>query len=311
MGAGDTISTISITASNAILERLAMEQRHVLSAWRAVLLLRRATFSIPPHERRWKQLPQYPEDISPLIRQMRARKEIRSVPGHSRLYEVVVPYARQGFLDEREVLFEINPYSVLSHLSALVFHGLTTDEPRIITITVSADGTGGLLPIGTSPNDWEGVLRPTPMTPTKVLGRQIQAKRVKPEWFFGFADYEPLGFVMRYTGPERTLIDGLMTPDLCGGIDTVLKAWANARDLIDLDALIYQVERLQTKVLRQRVGFILDQLDLAHSHLELWRAGSHRGGSSRLVASEPFASTFDDRWNLSINVPIDTLFGDS
>jgi hypothetical protein len=37
------------------------------------------------------------------------------------------------------------------------------------------------------------------------------------------------------------------------------------------------------------------------------RAGSRRGGSSRLVASEPFASTFDERWNLSLCAPVDVL----
>lgn len=296
-----------ITASGTILEQLAEEQRHVLSPWRGLILLRRATFSIPPHQRRWEQLPQHAEDISPLLRQMRARQEIRSLPGHSRLYEVVVPYARQGFLDEREVLFEMHPYAVLSHLSALVFHGLTTDQPKGLTITVSADTTGGLIPISTTPRDWEGVARPIATIPNKVLGRPVQAKRVKPASFFGFADYEPLGFTMRYTVPERTLIDGLTTPGMSGGINTVLRAWHLGRELIDLDVLVYQVERIGAAILRQRVGFLLTELGLMHPKLEEWRQTAHRGGSSRLVGSEPFAPTYDDRWNLSVNVPIGAL----
>lgn len=210
-------------------------------------------------------------------------------------------------MDEREVLFELHPYATLSHLSALVFHGLTTVQPKGMTITVSADGTGGLLPIGTSPRDWEGVTQPAANVPTKVLGRPVQAKRVKPATFFGFVDYEPLGFPMRYTTPERTLIDGLMAPELCGGIDTVLRAWANAQDMIDVDVMVYQVERMVVKVLRQRVGFIMNQLGMSHPRLDTWRSNSHRGGSSRLVGSEPFASTYDERWNLSINVPIGSL----
>jgi len=238
---------------------------------------------------------------------MQARREIRPIAGHRRLYEVTVPYARQGFLDEREILFELHPYTVLSHLSALVFHGLTTDQPKGMTITVSADTTGGLMPIGTKPQDWECVTRPGATIPSRVWGRPVHAKRVKPSLFFGFADYEPLGFGMRYTVPERTLIDGLLAPDLCGGIDTVLRAWANARDIIDLDVLVYQAERMEIKVLRQRVGFVMDQLGLAHPRLESWRASTHRGGSSRLVGSEPFASSFDERWNLSINVPVGAL----
>ena len=91
----------------------------------------------------------------------------------------------------------------------------------------------------------------------------------------------------------------------------MLRAWVRARDTIDLDVLIYQVERFGVAVLRQRVGYILDQLALSHPHLEKWRVSSHRGGSSRLVGSEPFASTFDDRWNLSLNAPVDVLREDA
>lgn len=238
---------------------------------------------------------------------MRKRDEIRPLPGHPGLDVVTVPYARQESLDEREVLFEVNPYAVISHLSALVFHGLVMDRPNRLTVTVSRDITGGLLPPGTSPTDWEGMLLPAPSRPAKVHGYPITWKLVRPVDFFGYGDYHPLGYPIRYTLPERTLIDGLVAPDLCGGIDTVLRAWVNAQDVIDLDVLMYQVERMETKVLRQRVGFLLDQLGLAHPRLDIWRASTHRGGSSRLVGSEPFASTFDERWNLSINVPVDAL----
>lgn len=295
------------TASGSILELLAAEYRHVLSQWRAVILMRRATFAIAPQDRRWSRLPQYPEDMVTYLRQMRARQELRAIPGHPRLNEVVVPYARKGFLDEREVLFEAHPYAVLSHISALAFHGLTTDQPKGLTITVSADTTGGILPIGTTPRDWEGVTMPSATTPSRVLGRPVHAKRVKPALFFGFAEYEPLGFPMRYTALERTLIDGLMAPDLCGGIDAVLRAWGLGQGLLDLDVLIHQVERIGVALLRQRVGFVLTELGLTHPRLDAWRRTARRGGSSRLAGSEPFASTYDERWNLSINVPVDAL----
>jgi len=298
---------VIVTASQAILEQLAAEHRLVLSRWRAILLLRRATFALPQAERRWQRLPQYNEDVSTLLRQMRKRDEIRPLTGHRELDVVSVPYARQESLDEREVLFEVHPYAVVSHLSALLFHGLAMDRPNRLTVTVSRDATGGLLPVGTSPTDWEGILLPAPSRPAKVHGIPITWKLVRPTDFFGYGDYQPLGYPMRYTLPERTLIDGLTEPELCGGMETVLQAWALARQTINLDILVYQVERMGIFILRQRVGFILDQLDLYHSQLEHWRTSSKRGGSSKLVAARPFASTYDERWNLSINAPIDAL----
>jgi hypothetical protein len=295
------------TASDVLLEQLAGEQRHVLSDWRGLILLRRSTFATPSSERRWEKLPQVTADLTPLFRQMRQREEIQFFEKAHSLYRITVPYARQGPIDEREVLFEYHPYAVLSHLSALAFHGFTGEQPKGLVVSVSLDGHAGLLPIGTEQADWEGIRRPVGRRPRTILRRPVEWVRTKPERFFGFADYRPLSLPMRYTTPERTLIDSLQNPDLAGGIETVFRAWVLARESIDLDVLTYDVERFGVAVLRQRIGYVLDQLDLSHPRLEHWRRGTHRGGSSRLVGADPFSSTFDQHWNLSLNAPVDVL----
>ncbi len=124
---------------------------------------------------------------------MRQRDEIKPIAEFAHLYEVTVPYARQGYVDEREVLFEIHPYAALSHLLALAFHGLTDEQPKGMFVTVSADTRGELLPIGTSPLDWEGIPRPGGRKPAKLLGRPIDWLTIKPERFFGFAEYGTVG----------------------------------------------------------------------------------------------------------------------
>lgn len=238
---------------------------------------------------------------------MTSRGEVTAIPHLHDLFEVTVPYARAGLLDEREILFEANPYATLSHFSALTFHGLTDAQPRKLMATVPRTQTGELLPIGTNPQDWEGVVRPAGRRPDSILGTPVHWQQVKPERFFGFAEYRPFGYPLRVTTPERTLIDALQAPDLCGGTDNVLRAWLMAGATIDLDSLISLSERFGVAVLRQRVGFILERLELSHPRLEVWQAAAKRGGSSRLVGSEPFAATFDERWNLSLNAPIDVL----
>lgn len=295
------------TASIALLEQLASENRHVVSDWRALILLRRATFTIPAQDRRWEHLPNTTTDITPLFRQMRQRGEIRPFGKFRSLFQITVPYAIQDGVEEREVLFEMHPYAVLSHISAMVFHGLTLDQPRIMTATIAANTSGGLLPSGTSPSDWEGIQRPVGRRPAKIGRISVEWVRVKPDRFFGFEDYRPLGLPMRYTTLERTLIDGLHSPELCGGIENVLRSWLLARDIVDVDVLTYQVERFGTKILQQRAGYVLEQIGLSHPRLERWRATSQRGGSSRLAGAEPFSSTFDARWNLSLNAPVNVL----
>jgi predicted transcriptional regulator of viral defense system len=151
------------------------------------------------------------------------------------------------------------------------------------------------------------VMRPSGRTPDAIRGHPVTWTRVKPERFFGFAAYQPHGYLIRVTTPERTLIDGLREPELCGGVANVLQAWVLARDTLDLEALVHQVDRFGVAVLRQRVGYVLEELGLTHPFLEEWRRQARRGGSSRLVASAPFAPEFSERWSLSLNGPVRIL----
>lgn len=295
------------TAALAILEQLAADQRRVLSDWRALILLRRATFALAPVERRWSDLPHESSDLYPLFRQMRQRGELKPIKGLQQLYEVTVPYARLGHVEEEEVLLEANPYAALSHLTALVFHRLTDELPKVITAVAPAVGTGDQLPLGTDPRDWAGLPFPNGRTPSRVLGRPLTWSRPKPERYFGVAIYQPRGYPVRVTTPERTLLDGLLAPELCGGFGNVLQAWALARETLSLDTLVSYVDRFEIAVLRQRAGFVLEELGLMHPDIERWRARARRGGSSRLVASAPYASTFNERWNLSLNAPLTAL----
>src|SRR5579883_1360573 len=296
------------TASAAILEQLAAENRRVLSAWRALLLLRRATFRLPPETRRWTALPERVDDLYPLLRQMEARGEIAALPKLDHIYRVTVPYARAGDAQEDEVLMEVNPYAAISHLSALVFHGLTDDLPQELIATVPATYTIDVLPPGTTASDWENLPLVHGYRPDKILGWRMRWVRVTSERYFGLREYQPRGYPVRVMMPERALVDGLQDFALNGGVDNVLKAWARARDTLNLDALVEIVERLDIAVLRQRVGYILDQLHLTHPAVERWPMQAKRGGSSKLVGSAPYdGSHYSERWNLSINTSVAAL----
>jgi predicted transcriptional regulator of viral defense system len=238
---------------------------------------------------------------------MQQRGELKPVRGVSQLYEVTVPYARTRHIEEDEVLMEVHPYAALSHFSALVFHGLTDELPKGITATVSLDGKGDLLPIGTEPGDWEDLSLVRGRTLDRILGRPVDWHQVKPERFFGLGVYAQRGYPVRVTTPERTLLDVLQAPELSGGRENVLRAWALAQDTLELDVLVHSVDRLNVGLLRQRVGFILEELGLSHSRVEDWQGMVRRGGSSKLLASAPYAPEHSDRWNLSLNAPIAAL----
>ena len=300
----------SRSVSSAILYQLSEQSRLVLSDWRAMLFLRRATFSLPDSQRRWSTMPAEPREVWPILRRMVTRGDLESISGIRHLYRASVPYAREREVDEREVLLEVHPYACLGYLSALSYHGMTEVTPKIITVVAPADGKGGLLPADTSADDWEGVELVKGRRITNVQGWPVRWRSAKPDRYFGFELYRGQGFPMRVTTPERTLVDGLRDPDLSGGLENVLRAWAYSSDVLDVDSLVYQVERFGEVMLRQRVGFVMDELGLSHPALEEWRARKERGGSSKLLASAPYHPEYDERWNLSINAPVGALQGE-
>lgn len=300
------------SSSSAILERLAAERRIVLSDWRALVYLRRATFALSASQRRWTKMPRSRNETWPILRRMEERGELEAVQSVRHFYRAAIPYARMQPVEEEEVLIEAHPYATLGYLSALFYHGLTEMMPKELVAVVSKDGKGGLLPTDTATTDWEDIGMIAGSRVPRVLGTPVRWKITKPERYFGFELYRQRGYPVRVTTPERTLVDGLLDPEASGGFENVLDAWRLASDVLDVDSVVYNVERLGEKVLRQRAGFILEQLGLRHQSLEKWRKEAMRGGSSKLLSSAPYTTPqgvtrYDERWSISLNAPTDAL----
>ena len=149
---------LQISASQKLLHMLATEHRNVVSLWRALIYLRRESHTLGPEERRWRQVPEREGDVSPFLIAMQRRGLVERVPGTRGVYRVTAPFAQAYGTDEHDVLSEINPYTVISHYSALVFYGLTLDQPQLITATSGRRLAGYATPLGTDPGRVEGDL---------------------------------------------------------------------------------------------------------------------------------------------------------
>jgi len=294
-----------LSLAGALEDGLAKESRRVVSSWRALVILRRVTASTPPGKRRWRRSPT-PGNIRSVLKRLAETGELAALPHLPQLYKITSPYA-QTPIQEDEILLELHPYATLSFLSAFAFHNMINDLPKELHVTIPDQGAGGMIPPGTSPEDWFGLNTVPGRVVEKINKIPIHWHKLTSARIFGQREYSPLGYPVRVTTPERTLLDGLLRPEWCGGIKNVLRAWANYKDLIDLNALVELVDKFEVTVLRQRVGFILEELGLSHPALETWLAKSHRGGSSKLAGNIPFATTFSKRWMLSINTPVDAL----
>jgi predicted transcriptional regulator of viral defense system len=210
-------------------------------------------------------------------------------------------------VEEEEVLMELHPYAALSHISALSFHQMTEQLSKDIHVSIPDDGSRGFLPVGTRPKDWEGIALVRGRVADSIFGRRIHWHRLVGKRIFETSASDYHGYPVRVTTPERTLLDGLLQPDWSGGFANVLRAWAGYRDLIDLNALVKYVDRLGVQILRQRAGFLMEELGLGHPALDVWVTQARRGGSSKLNGGAEFSPQFSERWQLSINAPIDVL----
>ncbi|NQV87145.1 MAG: hypothetical protein HQ492_08720 [Woeseiaceae bacterium] len=279
---------------------LAAERRRVFADWRALILARRVALSLNhplPKKERLRKL------LTELAQQAHA-ETVSSVRG---VYQINAPYAELLPVAEEHVVAEANPLAVLSHQTALAYHGLTNDIPKRLYATHYGATRDGRRPLGTTPEDWVELSAPR-LTMPKLIGNvPIIWSRTQSQWDFG----HEIGFVhgvpVYLTDLERTLVDSIRSPEACGGLSSVFRAWHQATECWNLDRLISYVERFDIGILRQRAGFLIESLGSTHVKLDQWQSGGIRGGSAKLSAADPFTSRHSERWNLSLNVPDEVL----
>jgi predicted transcriptional regulator of viral defense system len=283
------------TASE-LFRSLAAERRRIIGEWRLLVLSRRiAQAGAQP----------LPDEIQvrKLLNELVRSQLLVAIEGVTGVYRIDVPYADVIPVADEQIVQEANALAVFSHLTALVHHALTDQIPRTIQVTHYQPPDAGRIPLGTAPEEWSELPLPSLRRPARVGDVPVQWFLTKGAWDFGHTINYSQGLPIYVTDVERTLLDTLRAPGDSGGVALVFRAWRQARGSVNLDRLIEYTERFGQAILRQRVGFVLETLGLAHPRLATWKQKLLRGSSVKLVAAEDFAPAFAADWNLSLNVP--------
>lgn len=288
-----------------VLTELAEQNRHILSTWRAHLILRQEVDSF------------YDESKAQRVAEKLRREGLAEAIKGKTLYKVTSPYARKS-INIYELANEAYPFGILSHSSALEIHQLTDQRSQRIHLYegpstpgqvlrgADSESTETLVPPGTKPEDWRMHPLPRSARVKEWDEYRIVTHRLKEEWFFGHEVVRTQGVEVRCTDVERTLIDGLRHPGRCGGMNEVFRGWVRADP--SPGRLIDYAERFDQLILYQRIGYVMDTLGIEHSKLEHWREQkTPRGGSRVLNPERDFASEYSEEWNLSINHPTEIL----
>jgi predicted transcriptional regulator of viral defense system len=170
----------------------------------------------------------------------------------------------------------------LSHGTALAIHGMTT-QPRLI-VTVSAVDP--------------------PARKINAQGTEIKIVGVRAEQIFGVTTYWiSNGDRVPVSDRERTIIDCLQRPELCGGYIEVDAGTWMVRDSIDASKLVDYTIRLGVGAVIRRVGHLLDSCKIG-TEVDRKKLTAHLTKTyDPLDPSMPVQGRYDAKWRLRLNIP--------
>jgi predicted transcriptional regulator of viral defense system len=282
-----SIRTVSPEAS-AVLE-------HVAKA-------RRCTVGLPG-DRDW--LAEVTPHYARLLDRMAARKLLYRV---LRGQYVVAPWATDG-VDQAappELLVDLalreQGKYYLGFLSALIAHRLTDLHTSTLYAAIRQGNSTDMISVPLAGYE----LKLVRLSPSRWPVDETERERVRVQ--VGLKE-----FVWR-SGLERTLVDGLVRPELCAGIETVVSSWARA-GLRSVDwSSVWTIAMRSGAATARRVAYLLIRTGHEHALTDDFHALEGKRADIPLDRSNGYAMsrrkmTRDPRTGVLLNIPAEHLQG--
>jgi len=210
------------------------------------------------------------------------------------LYKISISFPGMTPIHEFEVAMALIHPSAISHWSAMNFHGMTEQIPRIVYVTTTQ-------PINILRSSKE--LRKIQRSYSREIGGILyQFIRVIPERFFGIKVYWVGEARVAMTDPERTLIDGLVSPRYFGGWAEVYSAFELQFSKLDLNKMVEYSIRFNAAIAK-RLGWIFEKLGVENSILQKLE-NVHIKGYRVLDPTGPRRGHCNKRWMIQENLHI-------
>lgn len=211
--------------------------------------------------------------------------------------------------EPEDIVCCIDPFSYLSHMSAMQWHGLTDRFGKNLYISSPAASEWRQFAIQKMQRDVgsidnyrvfleSGLPTLRRYRIAKIRDKAVsRAARLHLGAFINIKDRPA-----RVSTIGRTFLDMIREPDRCGGIYHVLQVYErHARQYQSL--IVDEVDRHGTEIDRARVGYILDEvLHVENERVDKWAATVQRGGSRKLYPKYEYSPKYSERWCISINV---------
>jgi predicted transcriptional regulator of viral defense system len=200
------------------------------------------------------------------------------------LYSLSPIFLSETPVHEYEIAMHLAKSIYVSHFSAFHYHGLTDQLPKEIYTTVQTNST---------------FPRSSQHKKFSVFGIPYHFSQVKKEHFFGFKSAWIGPVRIHISDLERTLLDGLIKPQFCGGIQEVLNAYKNHINRVNVKALLDYGSILDASVAK-RLGWILEKIN-PDQDLSILKEIPFKG-FIKLDISAPKEGIYNKHWQIVENL---------
>jgi predicted transcriptional regulator of viral defense system len=200
------------------------------------------------------------------------------------LFMIVPLEAEKNYLENRyviagEILWPNHYY--ISYASAMAIHGLTTQP--VLNVQISS---------------------PVRKKEVSISGIKFSFYRVKPSAYFGIEKkWVTKQEKASVSDLERTIIDCLARPQLCGGVSEVAKGIWLAKEKINYMKLLKYVKKIGINAVAKRLGFILQLFELSDKNT-LTELKKYSQASEAYVIFDPTLKNngkYLREWRLRVN----------
>jgi predicted transcriptional regulator of viral defense system len=199
---------------------------------------------------------------------------------------------------------DLTPYSHLSYLSAMEWHGLTDRIPHVLHVTQAPLAAARKVYQAELNVRMPGVKNLSPLLPKgftpwgpidgKTLIQHTKTRYRSRDELHGSGG-------VRVTNLGETFLDMLREPDHCGGYAHVEDIFRE-RAAEHLPVIVRTVEKEGSGIDRARTGYMLEEVcGLSHRTIDKWKTTVQRGGSRKLVSSNPYKNVYSEVWCISLN----------
>jgi len=176
----------------------------------------------------------------------------------------------------------VQPYSI-SYWTALNYHGLTGQIPRVIFLQSS---------------------KRVGKRELRILNNIFRVVTIRPYKFFGNRKIWINERQVTITDREKTILDCLDLPQYAGGLALVNRAiQENFREL-DFKKINEYVYKLENQTVIKRLGFLCEYYGIKNSYWNKWRK-LITSGYGKLDPTKGDTGKFNRRWGLRINTGLE------